>query len=238
MVFALPSNTPSLQLYTLSANRATSLPFFPPSSIFLAPPYPPTLPFPPLRPIDTFLLPSFLPSFLPFFLPSFSMSDSAYITLSRHRSDLSSSLLSSSAGFGPSGGGHNFVPPGRPSALDLIDDAWVAATLPPSTLDVTAHEHALPAHLTEADSAMPSPRSHSMPTKSNPSTAGAGSGGIGDVGSADCQQGFNRYVNGGFFGTGEVHTGGAQWGGQGPRYTEELERWGETGLDGLDIRQS
>jgi hypothetical protein len=165
------------------------------------------------------------------------MSDSSFIAVSRHRSALSSSLLSGSSGFGKSGGGHSFVPPGRSTNLDLIDDAWCQSTLPASTIDLTHLEYALPSHLTEADNSMPSSRSSAGDTsqgKSAQQSLSTSSAGIGDAGFADSLQGYNRFVNGGFFGIGEVYRGGSKWGGQGPRGTEEIERWAETGMEGFD----
>ena len=54
------------------------------------------------------------------------MSDSSYITLTRHRSLLSSSSLSTSS----LSCGHPFSPSGRSSNLDVVDDSWAKDKLP------------------------------------------------------------------------------------------------------------
>ena len=170
------------------------------------------------------------------------MSDSSYISVTRHRSALSSSTLSGSAGFGPGGGGHSFVPSGRASNLDLVDDGWAKATLPPSTLDLSYLEHSLPLHISDAEAGAPA-RGDLGDSGGRGSGEGGGAGGYGgvrpsagggDVGATAVQAGFNRFVNGGVHGSGEVREGGSGWGGVGERGKEDVERWGESGLEGMD----
>ncbi|GMI50470.1 hypothetical protein TeGR_g1371 [Tetraparma gracilis] len=159
------------------------------------------------------------------------MSDSSYTSVSRHRSALSSSTLCGSAGFGPSGGGHAFCPPGRGSNLDLIDDAWCKATLQHSAID--AHvEHLLPPSLTEGADIS---RAGGLPDQSSRGGAASSSIERGDVGPQDVPRGFNRFAHGGVYATGEMQGGGSGWGGLGPRGTEDVERWeGGSVLDSFE----
>ncbi|GMH84313.1 hypothetical protein TrVE_jg5927 [Triparma verrucosa] len=68
--------------------------------------------------------------------PPQKMSDSSYITLTRHRSVLSSSSLSTSS----LSHGHPFSPSGRSSNLDVVDDDWARDRLPDMELEKGGEE--------------------------------------------------------------------------------------------------
>ncbi|GMH67756.1 hypothetical protein TrLO_g14696 [Triparma laevis f. longispina] len=67
------------------------------------------------------------------------MSDSSFIAVTRHRSLLSSSHLSSSS----LPNGHNLCPNGRSPLLDVVDDEWAKDKLPLPDLE-THHDSAFP----------------------------------------------------------------------------------------------